>query len=178
MKKIFLLLALFATQAIAGEANLSWTAPTQNTDGTAYDDPGGFTVYFGPASGGVQIGVDVPDPTATTFTVPDLTAGDWAFQVTAWDDKTPRNESVKSNTALKTIAGAPPAPPTSLTVADTTVFTIVKQVDRFVLLVVGSVPPDTPCDPTQTVNGHYAVPVADVTFTGTVEAVVVVAQCH
>jgi hypothetical protein len=54
---------------------------------------------------------------------------------------------------------------------------VIKTKNRFVLLPVGTVPANTPCDTTQSVNGHYAVPRDAVTWSGTVEPDVVVAQC-
>jgi hypothetical protein len=169
---------LFTQVANAGSTMLSFTAPTLNEDGTDYDDPGGYIVYWGTAVDNYPNSGMINDPAVTTYLVEDLTTGNWFFVVTAFDDKVPYNESEFSNVAMKLISDITPEPPTNLTVANTTVFTVVQQKDKFILLVVGTVPPDTVCDPNQRTNGHYAVPVAAVTFTGTVRPVVVVAQCQ
>lgn len=172
-----ILLALFATQAMAASVDLSCIAPTLNEDGTAYLDQGGFTFFWGPTQGGpYPTSVDETDPTNCAQTISDLTEGTWYFVVTAWDDKTPRNESVKSNEATKNV-GIPPQPPSMMTVQNLTVYTVSKQIDKFVLFAVGTVPVGTSCDSTQSVNGFYVVPIAEVTWTGTVDPDVVVADC-
>ena len=68
-------------------------------------------------------------------------------------------------------------PPTMLTVQDLTVYNVIKQKDKFVLLAAGTVPAGTQCDPNETVNGRYAVPNDLVTWFGNVEPIVVVADC-
>jgi hypothetical protein len=64
-----------------------------------------------------------------------------------------------------------------LTVVDGTVFTVVKQVNSFILLPVGTIPIGTGCFLDQFINGHYAVPRSLVQWSGTVEPLVVVAKC-
>jgi hypothetical protein len=59
-----------------------------------------------------------------------------------------------------------------------TVYSIVKQADRLVLLPVGTTAVGTKCDSVQgLISGYYVVPVSAVTFAGTVKPVVVFAQC-
>jgi hypothetical protein len=169
--KVAALLILSST-ALAGEADLSWNAPVLNEDGSALTDLAGYKVYWGPTSGIYPSSVDVADVTA--HTVADLTEGGWFFAVTAYD--TAGNESGESNEVSKIISIAP-MPPSLLTVTNLTAFTIVKQENRFILLAVGSVPSGTSCDSSQSVNGHYAVPISAVTWSGTVRPVVVVADC-
>ncbi len=180
MKRLMLLLlTLVSLNCYAGEAILTWTAPTQNTDGTPLTDLAGFKLYLGTTPGGpYPVSVDIADPTATTFTVPNLTEGTtYYFVSTAYNSASPVQESDFSNEATKTIPPLVPAPPTGLTVEDLTVFTIVDQVDKFVLLPVGTVPPGTQCIAGQTVNGHHVVPRAEVQWSGNIQPVVVVAKC-
>lgn len=67
-------------------AVLTWTAPTQNTDGTAYTDPKGFKIYYDMSQGGPYANVnDVPDPNATTHVVAPLIPGTWFFVATAYN---------------------------------------------------------------------------------------------
>jgi hypothetical protein len=180
MKRILLIALCFLSyQAGAGEAELTWTAPTQNTDGTPLTDLAGFKIYIGTTQGGpYPVTVDVADPTATTITIPNLTAGTtYWFVSTAYNSADPVQESDFSNEVSKLIPHPVPMPPTGLTVADLTVFTIVDQVDKFVLLPVGTVPPGTQCIREQTINGHYVVPRAEVQWAGDIQPVVVVANC-
>ena len=82
-----------------------------------------------------------------------------------------------SNEVRKTIVGANAAP--VIIETERTVYNVIKQPNRFVLLPIGTVPPGTPCDPNNMVNGHGAVPTDAVVWApgSTVRPVVVVAQC-
>ena len=174
-----ILVLLFCAQAMAGEAQLTWTAPTQNTDGTPLTDLAGFKIYLGTTQGGpYPVSVDIPDPLATSFTVPNLTEGTtYYFVSTAYNSAATVQESDFSNEVSKLIPFKVPNPPSMLTVQDLTVYNVIKQVDKFVLLAAGTVPAGTPCDPSQVVNGHYVVPNDLVTWFGNVEPIVVVADC-
>jgi len=165
--------------AQAGEAVLSWTAPTQNTDGTPLTDLAGFKIYLGQVQGGpYPVSVDIADPTATTFTVPGLTEGlTYFFVSTAYNSADPVQESDFSNEVTKLIPPLVPNPPTMLVVQALTAFDIVKQKDKYILLAVGTVPAGTTCDPNQTVNGHFGVPSDLVAWFGNVQPPVVVADC-
>ncbi len=176
---LILSLVFMAEWAHAGEAELTWSAPTQNTDGTPLTDLAGFKIYLGQVQGGpYPVTIDIPDPTATTFTVPGLTEGlTYYFVTTAYNSADPVQESDFSNEATKTIPPLVPMPPSDLTVVNLLVWDIVKQKDKYVFLGVGTVPSGTSCDPTQTVNGRYAVPNAAVIWFGNVRPPVVVADC-
>jgi hypothetical protein len=166
--------AILNTPTLAADATLSWTPPTTNTDGSPLTDLGGYKIYYGPTSGNYTNNQDLADPAAASAIVTDLTAGTWYFAVTAYNST--GQESDFSNEATKDIL-LTPSPPGGLTVANLTAFTIVKQENRFVLVAVGTVPPDTPCDSSQSVNGHYAVPRDSVTWGSNIEPLVVVADC-
>jgi hypothetical protein len=56
-------------------ADLRWTAPTQNTDGSALTDLAGYRILYGNATGNYATTVNVNTPTATTFRVTDLVVG-------------------------------------------------------------------------------------------------------
>lgn len=179
---IWILFAItFGAQAVyAGDATLSWTAPTQNTDGSALTDLAGFTIYGGTVQGGPygDVSITISNPTTTTFVVSGLTEDTtYFFVVTAFNSADPVRESDFSNEATKTIPPLVPNPPTMLVVQALTAFDIVKQKDKYILLAVGTVPAGTACDPNQTVNGHYAVPSDIVAWFGNVQPPVVVADC-
>jgi len=175
MRWLILVVVLFSFAANAGDVTLSWTAPTQNEDGSPYTDPDGYKLYSGSVSGGPYLLIrDVPDPATLSVDIVGLAAGTYYFVATAYN--TSGEESVDSNEATKVIFTVP-NPPGMLTVQDLVVYTLIRQPDKFVLIPVGTVPAGTSCDPTNSINGHYAVPVSDVTWSGTVESIVVVAQC-
>jgi hypothetical protein len=73
--------------------NLSWVAPTTNSDGTALTDLAGYKVYYGTASG--VYGTPTDAGNVITYTLTGLTKGQTYYvAVTAYD--TSNNESVKS----------------------------------------------------------------------------------
>jgi len=66
-------------------ATLTWTAPTQNTDGTPLTDLAGFKVHYGATSGSYSVINDYPDPNQTTAVITPLTPGMWFFVATAYN---------------------------------------------------------------------------------------------
>jgi hypothetical protein len=176
-----LLACLLLNVAEAGEATLSWTAPTQLTDGTTIPATGdsalgGYKIYYGVDGQPLNTVVDVVDETLRSYKVQNLGAGTWMFAMTAY--LVDGRESGLSTTVSKVIAVAPPEPPTSLVVADGVVYAVVKRVDRFVMTPVGTVPAGTTCLVDQMINGMYVVPRSSVTWSGTVRPDVVVATCR
>ncbi|MDO8426418.1 MAG: CFI-box-CTERM domain-containing protein [Deltaproteobacteria bacterium] len=100
-------LALFAfsllhTGAVcAGDATLSWSPPTTNTDGTPLSDLGGYKFYYGTAQKSYTQTVDVGN--VSTYKVMSLAEGStFYFAVAAYS--TSGKESAYSNEASKTIA--------------------------------------------------------------------------
>lgn len=164
-----------------GSITLTWVAPTENTDNTALTDLAGYNIFHSRTSGSgyTAVAENIP-PNVISYIVGGLVDGTHYFVATAFNEA--NVESGFSNEAVRVIdppPGTMPMPPTNLTVQALAVFTIIKRTDRFVLVVVGTVPPDTACDSTQSVNGHNVVPndaVIWATETGP-RPIVVVAQC-
>ena len=176
-------LCVSASPARAGDAALTWTLATQNTDGTAIPASGPTSltatrVEWGTCSGsafGTVVGQQTVATPATTYTVTGLAAGVWCFR--AYSRTVAGLESAPTVVITKTILQAPPQPPGNLTVAALTVYQFIGTTDAITLLAVGTVPAGTACDPAQSVNGRYAVPRAAVTWYGSVRPRVVFAQC-
>lgn len=180
------LLVIGITRALAADASVTWTNPTQNVDGSAIPATGagrltGNRVEWGTCTGtapnytfGTAAGQQVFTTPTAAYTVPNLAPGTHCFRAYA---STTYGESGPSGVAAKVIAPPLPQPPTGLTVAQLTVYTVLKRDDRFVMLPVGTVPAGTACDTTQSVNGYYVVPRGAVTWSGTVKPAVVVATC-
>jgi hypothetical protein len=83
-----------------GAATLSWTIPTQNTDGTDLTDLTGFRIYYSMTAGDYTQFVDV-NSIISTGMVENLSPGTWFFVVTAYDFS--GNQSAFSNEVFKTI---------------------------------------------------------------------------
>jgi hypothetical protein len=68
-----------------GSIQLSWTAPTKNTDGTAITDLAGFHIYYGTSAGDLTKTIDVIGGTSTTHVVAGLPTGTYYFSVMAYN---------------------------------------------------------------------------------------------
>lgn len=71
-------------QPASGSAALSWTVPTQNTDGTALTDLAGYRVYHGTSAGALTDVVQVSGASSTTYTFTQLAAGTHYFAVASY----------------------------------------------------------------------------------------------
>jgi hypothetical protein len=67
-----------------GTATLSWTVPTQHTDGSSLNDLAGFRVYYGTSTGALLPRYVLTNPMATQFSVTGLPSGTWYFAVSAY----------------------------------------------------------------------------------------------
>jgi hypothetical protein len=180
---VFLVSMFIPLAAVAGKVDLEWTNATKNTDGSSIpaSGPGSLVhtrVEYGTCNGnnfGTKQGEIVVAAPGNKVTVNDLVPQMFCFR--AFHKNTYGNESASSNVVMKLVPAPTPMPPSTLTVSDLTAYTVIKRVDRFVMLPVGTVPAGTKCDPTQSVNGYYAVPRAAVKWSGDVQPDVVVAQC-
>jgi hypothetical protein len=125
--------------------------------------------------------VDIPDPAARSYRVINQPNSDYFYLLAAYNQQGqfsdftgPVTNKVEALTAMATAT----LNVESFSTYETAVYNVVKKNDGFVMVVVGSVPLNTLCIRTQTVNGYYAVPVSKVTsWTGTVRPIVVVAKC-
>jgi hypothetical protein len=85
-----------------GSATVSWTPPTQRTDGSALTNLAGYKVYYGKSASSLTHVVDIKNAGQTSHFVENLDSGTWYFAVSAYD--TQGLESAKSATASKTIS--------------------------------------------------------------------------
>ncbi len=91
------------TGSTAGVASLSWTAPTDNADGTLLTDLLGFKIYYGgtaPVTKASSQSLDVGNVTA--YTLNGLAPGSYYFSVTAYDAD--GNESAFATEVGKTVS--------------------------------------------------------------------------
>jgi PKD repeat protein len=88
-----------AGPALAGDATLSWAAPTTYTNGSPLTDLGGYKVYYGTAPGAYTQSVDAGK--VTTYKVSNLPNATYFFAVTAYN--TAMTESAYSNEVSKSI---------------------------------------------------------------------------
>ncbi len=84
-----------------GSATLSWTAPTENDDGSPLTDLAGYKIYWGTSPGSYPNSVTINNPGITTYVVEDLPPGTYEFVATSFNSA--GMESVYSTPATKVI---------------------------------------------------------------------------
>ena len=71
-------------QMSAGNAALDWTAPTENTDGSALTNLAGYRVHYGTSSDQLTQVEKLTNPGLTSYVVDNLSAGTWYFSVSSY----------------------------------------------------------------------------------------------
>ena len=62
---------------------LSWSAPTENTNGSALTNLAGYIIYYGTSASAMTQTIDINTVGLLTYVVGDLSAGSWYFQIVA-----------------------------------------------------------------------------------------------
>jgi hypothetical protein len=93
--------AITVSSGATGNATLSWTAPTQNTNGSSLTDLAGYRVMYGRSSSNLDQTVQISNPSVSNYTITGLTSGTWFFAVKAYNTK--GGESDASGVGSKTI---------------------------------------------------------------------------
>ena len=187
MKKLILSLLLSTVFAAnAGTVSLSWTNPTTRTDGSPIPvgELSAIIVQTGTCVSLDQFDVKLSETTVSQFPTPrntltlTLNPGTYCFRAASIDSRGVQS-TTWSNTVYKIIDPAPLNPPSNLTATVTTqvAYTVLKQIDKFVLAPVGTVPIGSPCDTAQSINGYNVVSRTLVKWSGSVRPDVVVAKC-
>jgi hypothetical protein len=91
-----------AAAAASGTADVSWTPPTTNTDGSTLTNLAGYNIYYGTSPTALNQKVQVTNVGVTNYVINGLTTGTWYFAVTAYSSA--GTESSLSNVASKTIS--------------------------------------------------------------------------
>src|SRR5690349_2784012 len=165
----------------SGSANVTWTAPTTNVDGSALTNLAKFKIYYGTSTTALNSSVTVDDITRRSATVSSLSPGTWYFAVRAVN--TAGTESSNSNVASKAVTGAqaaktvsitinaaPPPPTSNLVTISVNVWDVRKRSDGVWarIGVVGKIALGKPCSSSFKVGAHhYLVNRSDVTLTKT-----------
>lgn len=66
-----------------GTALLSWTPPTENTDGTSLTDLAGYKIRYGTSPGSYGSTITINNPGLTSYLIEDLASADWYFVMTS-----------------------------------------------------------------------------------------------
>ena len=93
--------AINVVQASIGSATISWTPPTQNTDGSSITNLAGYRIQYGPSATMLTQSVQVANPGLTTYVIENLAPGTYYFAGRAYPAD--GAESRNSNVATKTV---------------------------------------------------------------------------
>jgi hypothetical protein len=93
--------AIAVTTVATGRATLSWTAPTENTDGSMLSNLVGYRIRYGTSASALTQTIVIDNASVTTYVVDNLSPATWYFAVTAVNSQ--GAESSNSNVANKQI---------------------------------------------------------------------------
>jgi hypothetical protein len=91
-----------STSSSSSNATLSWTAPTENTDGSVLLNLGGYVIHYGTVATDLTSTITIKNPGLTTYVIDNLAAGTYYFTLSA--TTTGGVQSVDSNEASVTIS--------------------------------------------------------------------------
>ena len=171
-------------------SDLSWAAVTTNTNGTTIPATGagslgGYEIKYSTNAATLQTSGTIVrvGKNVLTYRIQGQTNTTYYYTIRAYNIENVFSEYANPvNNTLNKVTVADTATVNILTFStfDTKVYNLVKKTNGFVLVYVGNVPLNTPCDPLQYVNGYHVVPQSTsvvVAWIGTVKSGVVVGQC-
>ncbi len=94
--------SITVADVVVGSATLSWTPPTQNSDGSALTDLSGYRVHYGRDPAQLSQTIEITNSSLSTYIVENLSAGTWYFAVVSINSG--GTTSVLSSVAAKTIS--------------------------------------------------------------------------
>lgn len=80
---------------------LTWTPPTQNSDGSTLMDLAKYQVKYGPSATQMNLMFEIQEPGARAYSIPGLSKGAWYFSLLACNNK--NSCSVPSSVASKVV---------------------------------------------------------------------------
>ena len=93
--------AIIVKDTTYGSVTLSWTAPTENEDGSVLTDLDGYRLYWGKTPGNFTDSVTIDNESITTYVVDNVASGTYEFVGTSFN--TAGVESRYSNPATKVV---------------------------------------------------------------------------
>jgi hypothetical protein len=89
-------------QSANGSMTLSWTPPSENTDGSALTDLAGYFLYYGRTEGNYPNRIRISNPSVSTYLIENLLPSTYYVVATAFN--TAGIESSFSGVAVKTVS--------------------------------------------------------------------------
>ena len=81
--------------AATGSAQLSWSKPATNTDGTPLNDLAGYRIYYGRLPDAPSEKLEVANPGTTSATIGGLASGTWYFSIASYTTSGVESERTK-----------------------------------------------------------------------------------
>jgi Putative Ig domain len=94
--------SIIVADSASGTSELSWSPPTENTNGTPLSDLAGYKIYYGNSPTALTLSTALNSPTTDTYVLSNLSPGTWYFEIRAVS--TSNLESAASNIASKVIS--------------------------------------------------------------------------
>jgi hypothetical protein len=94
--------SITVADVVIGSATLSWTPPTENSDGSTLTNLAGYRVLYGRSPSQLSQTIEITNSSLSTYVVDNLSAGTWYFAVVTVNSG--GTTSVQSNVAAKTIS--------------------------------------------------------------------------
>lgn len=91
------------TQLATGQVTLSWSAPSQNTDGSALTNLRGYRIYYGRSATTLDQTIVIDTTGITSRVIDSLTPATWYFSMTSVN--TSGVESARTNVVSKAVGG-------------------------------------------------------------------------
>jgi hypothetical protein len=66
------------------DVDVTWSAPTANTNGSALTNLAGYTIYYGTNPTSLEQSISIPNASATDYVMQGLPGGTWYFAVKAY----------------------------------------------------------------------------------------------
>jgi len=89
-----------AAAPTTGVADVSWTRPMENTDGSVLGDLAGYVIRFGSSAGALNHQISVASAKATNATIESLSPGAWYFEIAAVNREGIRSEFSRAVSAI------------------------------------------------------------------------------
>jgi putative Ig domain-containing protein len=91
--------SISVTENSNSSVSLSWTAPTQNANGTALTDLAGYYIYYGTSANQMTQSVKIANPGITSYVLSNLSPGTWYFSIVTY---TTANEESTNSVVVST----------------------------------------------------------------------------
>ena len=91
--------SISVTENSNSSVSLSWTAPTQNANGTALTDLAGYYIYYGTSANQMTQSVKIANPGIMSYVLSNLSPGSWYFSIVTY---TTANEESTNSVVVST----------------------------------------------------------------------------